>query len=51
MNHGVSTVAICYEGIFMADYLIGLLNHDWSDWRSATVINNYVKPFVSATLK
>ena len=27
----------------------GLLNHDWSDWRNATVIDEYVRPFVEAS--
>ncbi|MCJ1324475.1 hypothetical protein MMC10_001137 [Thelotrema lepadinum] len=28
----------------------GLLNHDWSAWRNQTVVDEYVKPFVAATL-
>ena len=29
---------------------LGLLNHDWTAWRSQAVIDEYVKPFVAATL-
>lgn len=29
---------------------LGLLNHDWSDWRSAAAINNQMIPMVKATL-
>ncbi|KAK4629373.1 Glycosyl hydrolase 5 family protein [Fulvia fulva] len=28
----------------------GLLNHDWSAWRSDAAINGFTKPFVAATL-
>ncbi|PIB02826.1 hypothetical protein CB0940_11967 [Cercospora beticola] len=28
----------------------GLLNKNWSGWRNSTVVDNYVKPFVQATL-
>ena len=39
--------------IFMEFWLIclpGLLNHDWSAWRDAADVNNYLKPMVAATL-
>ena len=31
--------------------LTGLMNHDWSGWRNQTVIDEYVVPFVEATLR
>ncbi|KAF2436212.1 cellulase family protein [Tothia fuscella] len=29
----------------------GMLNHDWSDWRSPAVIQTYFKPMIRGTLK
>lgn len=31
-------------------FVAGLLDHQWSDWRNADMIDDYVKPFVQATL-
>lgn len=28
-----------------------VMNHDWSDWRSQTVVDEYIIPFVRDTLQ
>lgn len=28
---------------------VGLLTHDWSDWRSELVVEEYWKPFIKET--
>ncbi|KAI5359410.1 putative glycoside hydrolase superfamily [Septoria linicola] len=39
------------EGTQDSEDTWGLLNKNWSGFRNTTVINNYVKPFIRATLK
>ncbi|EMC98788.1 glycoside hydrolase family 5 protein [Baudoinia panamericana UAMH 10762] len=39
------------SGIKDYDETWGLLNHDWSDFRNRSVIDDYLRPFVAATLK
>ncbi|KAL5333735.1 glycoside hydrolase superfamily [Aspergillus crustosus] len=38
------------QGIADHDDWWALLNHDWSDWRNHTVLNEYQKPLIAATL-
>ncbi|EMF10750.1 glycoside hydrolase family 5 protein [Sphaerulina musiva SO2202] len=38
------------EGVQDNDETWGLLNHDWSAWRSPAAVENYFLPFVQATL-
>lgn len=38
------------QGIADFDDWWALLNHDWSDWRNHTVLNEYQKPMVEAVL-
>jgi hypothetical protein len=30
--------------------ILGLLNHDWTAWRNQTVIDDFLKPLVQASL-
>ena len=29
----------------------GMLNHDWSDWRSREAVQNYFRPMIEGTLR
>ncbi|KAK4498671.1 hypothetical protein PRZ48_009181 [Zasmidium cellare] len=38
------------QGIQDYEETWGMLNHDWSDWRSPAAIDDFTKPFIEATL-
>lgn len=48
MMVGVGLVLVWFF-VWANSGLVGLLTHDWSEWREEMVINEYYKPFVKET--